>query len=209
MPTESSAHPITKDLPPTLLKWHAYRTPPMHGVWEPLRAWFASEGLLIFDPQKHPSLMTVTPQINEIRAPDGTYSTHYGPPRIAHEHMVCEHVLLLPVLVDVVEQRAVHCIARTVDGRDVLIRLITRGGKGLEELDVLQHVAVGHRAFLGDNHCLPMLRTLVLEDMTFGVFPFMYAGFTVPWYHNVGEVFDAVLQVLQVGNTWLLSDGLF
>ena len=48
-----------------------------------------------------------------------------------------------------------------------------------------------------------MLRTLVLEDMTFGVFPFMYAGFTSPWYHNVEEVFDAVLQVLQVRNTWL------
>jgi len=43
-----------------------------------------------------------------------------------------------------------------------------------------------------------MLRTLVLEDMTFGVFPFMKAGFSYPWYHNVDEVFDAVLQVLQV-----------
>jgi hypothetical protein len=48
-----------------------------------------------------------------------------------------------------------------------------------------------------------MLRTLILEDMTFGVFPFMYTGFTSPWYHNVEEVFDAVLQVLQVRNTWL------
>jgi hypothetical protein len=85
----------------------------------------------------------------------------------------------------------------------VLIRLIAKGGKGLEELDVLQHVATGHRAFLGDNHCLPMLRTLVLEDMTFGVFPFMKTGFTSPWYYNVEEVFDAVLQVLQVRNTWL------
>jgi hypothetical protein len=43
-----------------------------------------------------------------------------------------------------------------------------------------------------------MLRTLVLDDMTFGVFPFMETGFTYPWYHNIGEVFDAVLQVLQV-----------
>jgi hypothetical protein len=43
-----------------------------------------------------------------------------------------------------------------------------------------------------------MLRTLALGDMTFGVFPFMDTGFTYPWYSNVGEVFDAVLQVLQV-----------
>jgi hypothetical protein len=43
-----------------------------------------------------------------------------------------------------------------------------------------------------------MLRSLVLDDMIFGVFPFMERGFTYPWYHNPGEVFDAVLQVLQV-----------
>jgi hypothetical protein len=49
MPTENCAHPITKDLLPTLLKCHEYRTPPMHGVWEPLRAWFALEGPHIFD----------------------------------------------------------------------------------------------------------------------------------------------------------------
>jgi hypothetical protein len=78
--------------------------------------------------------------------------------------------------------------------------LIAKGQRGLEELDVLQHVATGHRAFLGENHCMPMLRTLVLDDMTFGVFPFMEAGFTHPWYYSVEEVFDAVLQVLQVHN---------
>ena len=43
-----------------------------------------------------------------------------------------------------------------------------------------------------------MLRTLDLDDMTFGVFPYMSACFTCPWYYNVEEVFDAVLQVLQV-----------
>ena len=43
-----------------------------------------------------------------------------------------------------------------------------------------------------------MLRTLVLEDMTFGVFPFMDTGFSYPWYYDVEEVFNAVLQVLQV-----------
>jgi hypothetical protein len=55
-------------------------------------------------------LTTVTPQINEIRAHDGIYSTHYGSPRIAHEHRVYEDILLLPVWADIVD-RAVHCIA--------------------------------------------------------------------------------------------------
>ena len=95
-------------------------------------------------------------------------------------------------------QRPVHCIARTSDGRDVLIKLIAKGTQGLQDLDVLQNIATGHRAFLGDNHCLPMLRTLTLEDMTFAVFPYMKSGFSYPWYYDVGEVFDADLQVLQV-----------
>jgi len=56
---------------------------------------------------------------------------------------------------------------------DLLTRLITRSGTGFEALDVLQHVATGHPAFLGDNHCLPTFRTLVLEDTTFGVYSFM------------------------------------
>jgi thiol-disulfide isomerase/thioredoxin len=43
-----------------------------------------------------------------------------------------------------------------------------------------------------------MLRTLILEEMTFGVFPYMSACFTCPWYYNVEEVFDAVLQVRTV-----------
>jgi hypothetical protein len=86
----------------------------------------------------------------------------------------------------------------------VLIHLITKGGKGLKELNVLQHVATGHWAFLDDNHCLPMLQTLILEDMTFSGFPFMNTGFTHSLYYNVGEVFNMVLQILQVWNGWLL-----
>jgi hypothetical protein len=83
--------------------------------------------------------------------------------------------------------------------------VIAKGKVGLQDLDILQYVATGHRAFLGDNHCLPMLRTLVLEDMTFAVFPYMRRGFSDPWYHNVDEVFDAVLQVLQVHKVLLFS----
>jgi hypothetical protein len=109
---------------------------------------------------------------------------------------------------DIRSQRSKHCIARTSDGRDVLIRLISKGSDGLEELDVLEYVATGHRAFLGDNHCLPMLRTLVVEDMRLGVFPFVNPGFSWPWYHNVDEVFDAVLQVLQVRQDQYASHGL-
>ncbi|KIM81815.1 hypothetical protein PILCRDRAFT_821171 [Piloderma croceum F 1598] len=178
MPPESPVHPITTNLPSNLVKWREYHTIPRFAIWEPLRDWFRSEGLHVFDVTGD---TTVKPPTNEPRAHDGVvYGTHYGPPNLIHEH-----------------RRPIHCIARTDDGRDVLIRLIAKAGQGLEEFDILQHVATGHRAFLGDNHCLPMLRSLVLDDMIFGVFPFMERGFTHPWYHNPGEVFDAVLQVLQ------------
>jgi hypothetical protein len=33
----------------------------------------------------------------------------------------------------------------------------------------------------------------------------MDTGFSYPWYHNVDEVFDAVLQVLQVHKVLLFS----
>ncbi|KIM79840.1 hypothetical protein PILCRDRAFT_10019 [Piloderma croceum F 1598] len=94
----------------------------------------------------------------------------------------------------------VHSIARTSDGRDILIHLISKGKQGLQDLDILQYVATGHREFLGNNHRLPMLRMLVLEDMTFAVFPFKKSVFSYPWYYDV-EVFDAVLQVFRCINT--------
>ncbi|KIM71235.1 hypothetical protein PILCRDRAFT_17249 [Piloderma croceum F 1598] len=93
--------------------------------------------------------------------------------------------IMIPRALHMNTSRAIHCIARTEDGRDVLICLIAKGAQGLEELDILQHIATSHRAFVGDNHYLPILQTLMLEDMTFGVFPYMETGFTSPWYYNV------------------------
>ncbi|KIM71285.1 hypothetical protein PILCRDRAFT_17204 [Piloderma croceum F 1598] len=120
--------------------WRAYCTWPTLAVWDPLRDWFSSQDLRIFQPTLR-NTGDVKPLVNELRAYDGTYGMHYAPPNIQLTH-----------------NRAIHSIARTIDGRDVLICLIAKGGKGLEELDVLQwHVATGHQAFLGYNHCLPML----------------------------------------------------
>jgi hypothetical protein len=49
-----------------------------------------------------------------------------------------------------------------------LIRLIAKGGDGLEELDIICSTSP--------------------------------PSISYPWYYDVGEVFDAVLQVLQVCN---------
>ena len=98
-------------------------------------------------------------------------------------------------------QRPIHCFAQTEDGRYVLIRLISKGDQGHEDLDILQKVATGPLAFLGENHCLPMLQQLVLEDMTFGVFPAVSDGLNSPWFLTISEVFDVVIQLLEVRNS--------
>jgi hypothetical protein len=49
-----------------------------------------------------------------------------------------------------------------------------------------------------------MLQQLTLEDMTFGVFPVVDEGFDHPWYHDIGEVFDVVIQLLEVWDSNIL-----
>lgn len=51
---------------------------------------------------------------------------------------------------------------------------------------------------MGENHCLIMQRELSLEDMTFGIFPVMAEGLDWPWYGWVSEVFDVIIQLLEV-----------
>jgi len=97
----------------------------------------------------------VLPLVNELRAHDGTYSTHYAPPDIEHANVVCEQCIFALTICSYCRQNPIQCLARTADGRDILIRLITEGETGLEQLDVLHHVAIEHS--LGNNHGLPML----------------------------------------------------
>jgi hypothetical protein len=88
----------------------------------------------------------------------------------------------------------------------VLIRLITKGDQGLNHLAALRRLATGHVAFRGENHIVPMLREIALDDMVFAVFPLMHEGFESPWHYNYGEVVDAVYQMIEVSVTpWLRS----
>ena len=79
----------------------------------------------------------------------------------------------------------------------MFIRLIKKGNDGGDHLEILRDVATGYTAMLGENHVLPMLRELQLEDMTFGVFPSGSDAFS-PWFDTVGEAFDAIIQIMQV-----------
>ena len=98
--TMSPVGSITTNLPSNLTKWRDSYTPPLQAVCDPLRTWFSSEGMHVFDQEIGSTI--VKPRVNELRVHDGTYSTHYGPPNIAHEHRVCEHTILCSVCADVV-----------------------------------------------------------------------------------------------------------
>jgi hypothetical protein len=93
-----SIHPMTTDLPSTLTEWRAYCTFPLLAVWEFLRDWFASEGLYLFSQKMEDRSAYVLLPVNELRAHDGTYSTHYAPPDIEHANVVCEQcIFALPI----------------------------------------------------------------------------------------------------------------
>lgn len=79
-----------------------------------------------------------------------------------------------------------------------MIRLVQKGDAGKEELEILRELCTGHNAFLGDNHCLPVLRILSVNDMIFAVFPLLAEGFRYPWYQSIAEVMDSVTQISKV-----------
>jgi hypothetical protein len=71
--------------------------------------------------------------------------------------------------------------------------------RGERHLAALSRLATGKNALRGDNHVVPVLREIVLDDKIFVIFPLMWTGFDYPWYYRFSEVLDAVEQILEVG----------
>jgi hypothetical protein len=99
MSSDSFVRSVTTNLPSTLVKWRDYDTSPMIALWDHLRAWFSSQGLHIFEIL---GVTLVKPPANELRAHDGTYSTHYDPPKFVQEHRVPQHMSIPSVCADFV-----------------------------------------------------------------------------------------------------------
>jgi hypothetical protein len=77
-------------------------------------------------------------------------------------------------------QKAIHCPVRTVDNRHVVIRLVVKGDDGLDHLAALRRLGTGDIAFRGENHIVPMLREIVLDDMIFAAFLLFHPGYDSP-----------------------------
>ena len=58
-------------------------------------------------------------------------------------------------------QNGLSCPARSRDGNDVIIQIITAGGQGDKDLKILKRLAADVESLQSDNHVLPMLEEFV------------------------------------------------
>jgi hypothetical protein len=93
-------------------------------------------------------------------------------------------------------------MARTRDGHDVAIRVITIKNEGHKHLSILRKVATGPSTLLSNNHVLPMFAEFHFHDVAFGIFPkvgWMVSEAYNCWAKNsVGDIVDMLMQALEV-----------
>ena len=95
--------------------------------------------------------------------------------------------------------------ARSADGRDVVIRVLSVGPDGGEHVELLKIISRGPLPLVHSCHTLPILDLIELEDVTFGVFP-KAAGSVSDAYDSwakptVGDILDIIVQCLEVLET--------
>ncbi|KZT41915.1 hypothetical protein SISSUDRAFT_1042148 [Sistotremastrum suecicum HHB10207 ss-3] len=175
------------ELPQTLAAWRTFGSAkadplPCH-LWESLRSWLTQNGYHPWEMEGGSSLNVIPPRSRPgLRSPDGFVYTH---PKSCMRNNCFSGT------------KAILWPARTTDGRDVVIRLIQKGNEGAEHMNVLRTHARGEAAFHSTNHCVPLLHELFLRDMVFGVFPYLGDRVDYPWFWDVREAFDFIIQALE------------
>ncbi|KAI0757680.1 kinase-like domain-containing protein [Daedaleopsis nitida] len=90
--------------------------------------------------------------------------------------------------------------ATAQDGRSVVMRILVVKDHGQQHLNIVRYLARGQTSLYSDNHALPLLQEIQIEDITFGVFPFVGGGVQLSydsWAKNsVGDLVDMILQML-------------
>lgn len=80
--------------------------------------------------------------------------------------------------------------------------MLAVGEEGREHIALLNMIGRGAYALLSMNHTVPLLELILLEDITFGVFP--KAGWSVNFAYNfwaeasVGDILNIITQCLEV-----------
>ncbi|KAI0757688.1 kinase-like domain-containing protein [Daedaleopsis nitida] len=90
--------------------------------------------------------------------------------------------------------------ATAKDGRSVVLRILKVQREGQQHLDIIKYLARGPTSLYSHNHALSLLQEIQIEDITFGVFPFVGGAVQESygsWAKNsVGDVVDMILQML-------------
>lgn len=86
---------------------------------------------------------------------------------------------------------AVSHPARSDDSRDFILRVMTVGGQGHNHLQIMRELSSLPDIFLNNNHVLPMVKEIVFQDITIGVFPGSCASCYTPFVKK-----DAVIRIL-------------
>lgn len=125
---------------------------------------------------------------------------------ISSLHSTTPSFLILSFLVQshALPQNPIICPACTLDGRDVMIRLVCMKGdpspSGIRHLDILRRVAKGDVACIGNNHIVPVLQELTNDEhgLTFIVQPKLFDIDEFPTWYTAREAADFVVQILEV-----------
>ena len=92
--------------------------------------------------------------------------------------------------------------AQTPEGQAVVVKVLAIRDEGHECLDIIRKTSTGPFALLSNNHCLPLIKEFVFEDIIFGVFPKTGGLFEEAWVswtrNSVGDILDMLLQILEV-----------
>ncbi|KAH9945132.1 kinase-like domain-containing protein [Epithele typhae] len=193
----SSSRTKIFDLPRDLRSWRhppgaaENAEPAVVPIWDDLKDLFNSKGYVLW---------TYQPSAHQFVAPEShlTSSGFMGASHLRDLKPVSDGVRT------VLEFQSLNPLthpARTANGQDVVIRVLAVGSNGLEHLHLLNRIATGMPTLVTGNHTLPLLDTIELQDVTFGVFPkaggsadLLYGSWIEP---SEGDILHVLVQCLE------------
>ncbi|KII89447.1 hypothetical protein PLICRDRAFT_53874 [Plicaturopsis crispa FD-325 SS-3] len=147
--------------------------------WEQMRPFFKSKGYDLYKRKANGSGWSIPWDTPSKLLPDGNgiYGSH---------RYIPDTTVLCPVV----------WAARNSRGEDVVLKVVSCGEEGSNELDILKFLSREPFKSDPDNHTVPVLEFIKYESYTFVVLP-RWGKCDEPIAQSVAEVFDFCIQVAQ------------
>ncbi|PIL28176.1 hypothetical protein GSI_09713 [Ganoderma sinense ZZ0214-1] len=192
-----SAIIIRRQLPTDLETWrvplHADASEHTEAIWKMLSPFFAERGYTLW-PHGHNYMSTAS--VDDVSANGYMYTV--SPYRSESSDKSWDS---MQGILSYESRNALTRAARASDGRDVVLKVLAIGEEGKEHVDILDMLARGAYSLITANHTLPLLDLIVLDDITFGVFP--KVGYSCSEVYgswaksSVRDVLDMIAQCLE------------